>query len=63
VAASSFEPVDRPVGLAAQQAEPDRSNRWGGWSNDAVMLGALLATALSLMDLIRERIAVVAVAA
>jgi hypothetical protein len=61
VAALSSEPVDWPERLAAQQAKADRSNRWGDWSNGAVILGALLAMSVYLVDLIRERIAVVAV--
>ena len=54
--ALSSEPVDWPAGLAAEQAEADRSNQWGRRSNGAVIVGALLAMAVYMTDLIRERI-------
>jgi hypothetical protein len=56
VAALTSEKADWDAGVAAEQAEADRSGRWGDRSNQAVILGALLAMALYAMDVIRERI-------
>jgi hypothetical protein len=53
-AAVASEPPDWAAALAAEQAEADCSNRWGGWSNDAVMLIALVAAVLYVVELHRE---------